>query len=45
MKSLPELKYKKIGCFCTPSSCHGDIIKKYVDRLKDIDKRLETLKD
>lgn len=39
MNSLHELKNKKIGCICKPRSCHGDILKKYVDRLEDIDKR------
>lgn len=46
MKSLPELKYKKIGCVCKPYlSCHGDVLKKYVDKLEDIDKRLKLLSD
>lgn len=45
MNSLHELKYKKIGCWCKPKSCHGDTIKKYVDRLEEIDKRNELLKD
>lgn len=45
MKSLPELKHKKIGCWCFPSSCHGDILKKYVDRLEDIDKRNQLIND
>ena len=45
MLSLHELKYKKIACFCKPKSCHGDILKKYVDRLEDIDKRENLMKD
>lgn len=45
MNSLHELKHKKIGCWCKPKTCHGDILKKYVDKLEDIDKRLETLND
>lgn len=40
MDSLHELKYKKLGCICRPTKrCHGDILKKYVDRLEDLDKR------
>lgn len=39
MKSLPELKYKKIACWCITKKCHGYILKKYVDRLEDLDKR------
>ncbi len=31
MKSLSELKGKTLGCWCKPSSCHGDILKKYAD--------------
>lgn len=31
---LHELKFKKLGCFCKPKACHGDILKKYVDRLE-----------
>uniref|UniRef100_A0A6M3L3D3 DUF4326 domain-containing protein n=1 Tax=viral metagenome TaxID=1070528 RepID=A0A6M3L3D3_9ZZZZ len=25
------LKGKKLGCFCKPKSCHGDIIKEWLD--------------
>ena len=45
MLSLHGLKYKKIGCICKPKSCHGDIIKKYVDKLEDIDRRKQLLED
>jgi hypothetical protein len=31
MESLHELKGKTLGCWCKPSSCHGDILKKYAD--------------
>lgn len=27
-----ELKDKKLGCFCKPKSCHGDIIAEYLNR-------------
>lgn len=33
MDKLPELKGKTLGCWCKPKSCHGDILKKYVDAL------------
>jgi len=33
LDSLHELKGKKLGCYCKPDSCHGDILKKYVDKL------------
>lgn len=46
MKSLSELKYKTLGCWCKPKkSCHGDIIKKYVDRLEDLDKRKQLINE
>ena len=34
MESLHELKGKTIACWCKPLPCHGDIIKKYVDKLE-----------
>lgn len=35
LDSLPELMYKKLGCWCNKRQlCHGKIIKKYVDRLE-----------
>lgn len=35
MDSLPELMFKTLGCWCLPESCHGLILKKYVDRLEE----------
>jgi hypothetical protein len=26
-----QLKGKRLGCFCKPEPCHGDIIKDYLD--------------
>lgn len=44
--SLHELKYKTIGCWCKPNKkCHGDILKKYVDRLENLDKRNQLVND
>jgi len=42
MSELVELKYKTLGCWCKNKdgkgkSCHGDIIKKYVDELEKLD--------
>jgi hypothetical protein len=28
---LMALKGKRLGCFCAPEACHGDIIKEYID--------------
>jgi len=27
-----ELKGKRLGCFCKPQACHGDIIADYVNK-------------
>ena len=36
MSSLHELKEKELGCWCTPSPCHGDIlIKLYHETLAE----------
>ncbi len=26
LESLPNLKGKKLGCYCAPQKCHGDIL-------------------
>lgn len=33
IERLKLLKGKRLGCFCKPKSCHGDIIKEVVDQL------------
>ena len=33
LSELHELKGKKLGCFCSPLPCHGDILKEYADNL------------
>jgi hypothetical protein len=43
--SLSKLKYKKIACWCKSKQCHAYIIKKYVDRLEDLDKLNNNLYD
>ena len=30
-----ELKGKRLGCFCKPLPCHGDIIAEYLNCLQD----------
>jgi hypothetical protein len=30
-----ELKGKKLGCFCKPSPCHGDVIAEYLNRAEN----------
>lgn len=30
MAALPELKGKSLGCWCTPSPCHGEVLRDLV---------------
>lgn len=34
MKALPELEGKILGCYCHPKFCHGDVLIKLLDELK-----------
>lgn len=33
-ESVLKLKNKRLGCYCKPKACHGDIIKEYLDEEK-----------
>lgn len=33
LSSLGELKGKRLGCFCKPNPCHGDILVKLIKQL------------
>ncbi len=33
-KSVLSLKGKRLGCYCKPKECHGDIIKKWIESQK-----------
>ena len=35
MADLPELFNKRLGCFCKPKACHGDILKRYAELVED----------
>lgn len=32
MASLPELKGKVLGCWCSPQACHGDVLMELANR-------------
>jgi hypothetical protein len=32
MARLPELKGKRLGCYCKPLRCHGDVLAELADR-------------
>lgn len=29
---LPQLRGKRIACFCAPLACHGDVLKRWAER-------------
>lgn len=33
LEGLPELKGKRLGCFCHPLPCHGDVLAELVNQL------------
>ena len=33
LASLGELKGKRLGCYCAPLACHGDVLARLADRL------------
>ncbi len=33
LNSLEELKGKRLGCFCKPKACHGDVLVELVNEL------------
>jgi hypothetical protein len=32
MKRLPELRGHRLGCFCKPQACHGDVLVELIER-------------
>ena len=35
LTALKELSGKTLGCWCSPSSCHGDVLVKFVKEVND----------
>ena len=35
MNSLSDLKGKKLGCWCKPKSCHGDVLARLADSCEE----------
>lgn len=35
LKDLNELKGKKLGCWCKPKKCHGDILIELIEKNED----------
>lgn len=33
LAKLPELKGKRLGCWCKPEACHGDVLAELAERL------------
>lgn len=32
---LPELRGKRLGCYCKPEACHGDILVELLDKIHE----------
>jgi len=37
MSQLHTLKGMKLGCFCAPMSCHGDVLVKLIEEIYEED--------
>ena len=37
MELLPSLEGKRLGCWCKPKRCHGDVLVELVDQLDEED--------
>ncbi len=37
LNSLHELKNKRLGCFCSPYHCHGDVLVKLIEEMEQDD--------
>ena len=37
MRALPSLEGKVLGCWCPPKPCHGEVLIKLLEELKDVD--------
>lgn len=35
LAQLPKLRGKKLGCYCKPRACHGDVLVALVDALEE----------
>lgn len=39
LNSLEELKGKRLGCFCKPKACHGDVLVELVEKINGADEK------
>lgn len=42
MNSLHELRGKKLGCWCRPLSCHGDVLSKLANKTSEFTKMFNS---
>lgn len=42
LKEFVKLRGKKLGCFCKPKPCHGDVIVEILNMLDDVIKNIHT---
>jgi hypothetical protein len=41
LAALPELEGKVLGCWCKPKACHGDVLVKLLNKLKENEIRID----
>ncbi len=41
MSALPELKGKRLGCWCKPKACHGDVLAELAEAAKEATKKMK----
>lgn len=44
LKQLPKLKGKILGCYCAPKPCHGEVLAKYANNPKLLERALNNKK-
>jgi hypothetical protein len=37
LKRLPELRGKRLGCWCAPQACHGDVLVELINSMGNND--------
>ena len=44
LAKIKKLRGKRLGCFCYPKACHGDVLVELVEQQIELEDRLENLK-
>ena len=43
MRDLHELKGERLGCYCSPKACHGDVLARLADGIPEPPRQLELI--